>query len=238
VTPAERERVSGEFRRRDRDLGLRDRYGPADPAVSLSRDQLDRRIAALLQRAELLPLDDRAVLEVGCGSGGLLPGLARLGAARPIGVDLSIERLTAARRHEGLGVAQADAAALPFATGAFDLVVQSTVLSSVLDAPARRAIAAEMARVLRPDGRVLWYDFVWNPTNRRTRGVGRRELLALVPGFDGPIERVTLAPPLARLSARISPRLAVALAAVPALRSHQLALLGRDDQASHILPVR
>ena len=47
---------------------------------------------------------------------------------------------------------------LPFAAGSFDLVIQAVVFSSILDESARRGLAAEMARVLRPGGHLLWVD--------------------------------------------------------------------------------
>jgi hypothetical protein len=74
---------------------------------------------------------------------------------------------------------------------------------------------------------VLWYDFIWNPLNRATHGVGRAELGRLFPGFAADLERATLAPPLARLVAPRSERAARALAALPWLRGHYLGLLRR-----------
>jgi SAM-dependent methyltransferase len=227
VIPAERERLREEYRRRDADANLRGRYSPGDPAVELAQRQLTARIGVLMGGAGLLPLRERAVLEVGCGSGGLLPTLEALGALRPVGVDLSVDRLAAASaRPIALRLAQADAAELPFPDRSFDLVAQSTLISSVLDTASRRAIASEMVRVLRPGGRILWYDFIWNPVNRATRGIARAELARLFPGFSGPIERVTLAPPIARPLARLNPRLAAAFSTLSPLRSHYLALLG------------
>ena len=229
MTPAERDRLREEYRRRDADARVRARYRPGDPAVELAQRQLGERVAALLGDAGLLPLGDRRVLEVGCGSGGLLPRLGALGARHLTGIDMSAERLAAAAAQPvGPRLARADAAALPFADGTFDVVVQSTVVSSVLEPATRRAIAAEMARVLRVDGRILWYDFVWNPVNRATRGVRREELTRLFPGFSGPVERITLAPPLARLLARLSPSAAAVASWLRPLRSHYLALLRRD----------
>jgi hypothetical protein len=55
-----------------------------------------------------------------------------------------------------------------------------------------------MLRVLRPGGRILWYDFFRNnPTNPNVRGVGAAEIRALFPGRRIELRRVTLAPPLA-----------------------------------------
>jgi ubiquinone/menaquinone biosynthesis C-methylase UbiE len=229
VEADERARVEAEFARRDASRALADRYAPSAPAVVLAEHELAGRLRRQLGRAGLLPLGGRRVLDVGCGSGGLLRLLERLGGrASFAGVDLGADRLASARAqapHHAF--ARADGAALPFPDACFDLVCQSTVLSSILDAGARRRIAAEMARVLRPSGCVLWYDFIWNPLNRATHGLGRGELGELFPGFAADLERATLAPPLARLVAPRSGRAARALAALPWLRGHYLGLLRR-----------
>ena len=70
-------------------------------------------------------------------------------------------RIAQAReRDPRLELVAGDAARLPWEDGSFDLVTQFTCLSSVLDAELRRAIAAEMWRVLRAggDARVLRHD--------------------------------------------------------------------------------
>ena len=65
-----------------------------------------------------------------------------------------------------------DAAEMPWADDMFKLVVISTVMTSILDAEVRRAVADEVDRVLEPGGAVLWYDFrVDNPANPNVRGI-------------------------------------------------------------------
>jgi hypothetical protein len=87
-------------------------------------------------------------------------------------------------------------------------------------------------RVLRPGGALLWYDFrVDNPANPNVRGIGHRELEALFPGLACRVLSLTLAPPLARAVAPVSPGLARLLEGLPFLRSHLLGVLvkGRAD---------
>ncbi|HEX6809393.1 MAG TPA: class I SAM-dependent methyltransferase [Gemmatimonadaceae bacterium] len=191
-----------------------------------------RALLDALRRAGMSRLDEMRVLEIGCGSGHWLRELVQWGV-RPdhlAGIDLIAERLGDARARcaPGVRLAAASAAALPFADGAFDIVLQSTVLTSVLDATVRERIAAEMMRVLRPDGVVLWYDFlVDNPRNRDVHGVDRRELARLYPGWQLDVRRVTLAPPVARF---IAPRMwtvAAALSAIPFLCTHYAGTLRR-----------
>ena len=49
---------------------------------------------------------------------------------------------------------------LPFKDESFDLAIQFTAFSSVLDPEIKRDMAEAMLRVLKPDGGVLWYDFI------------------------------------------------------------------------------
>ena len=99
------------------------------------------------------------ILDVGCGTGGETRALApRLGAAgRLVGVDRSATMIAVAReRAAGLDLPVeyrvADAHRLPFADGAFDACYATSVLMLV-DEP--RQVLAEMARVIRPGGRLV-----------------------------------------------------------------------------------
>ena len=74
---------------------------------------------------------------------------------------------------------RADGRELPFPDHRFDLTFQGTMLSSVLDPGHRETIAAEMRRVTRPGGLILWYDMrVTRPDNREVTAVGPREARA------------------------------------------------------------
>jgi SAM-dependent methyltransferase len=113
------------------------------------------------RRRELLAEARGATLEIGAGTGLNLPHypahLTELVLAEPgarIGghIDLS-------RAPEGVParLVQAPAEELPFADASFDTVVSTLVLCTVSDP--RRALA-EVARVLRPDGRLLFLEHV------------------------------------------------------------------------------
>jgi ubiquinone/menaquinone biosynthesis C-methylase UbiE len=128
----------------------------------------------------------------------------------------------------GADIRHGDASELPWEDGRFDIVLQSMMFSSILDRAMRERAARELARVLRPDGLVLWYDFFTSsPRNRGARGVGRRELEQLFPGFEVRWRRVTLAPPLIRLLAHRARPVASALQALRVLDTHALAVLSR-----------
>ena len=100
---------------------------------------------------ELLPAPGHLTLEVGCGEGRVARDLARHGH-RVVAVDASPTLAASAAAADPTGrYLVADAAALPFGDGCFDLVVAYNSLMDVDDMP---AAVAEAARVLQP-GRPL-----------------------------------------------------------------------------------
>lgn len=223
TTAGERARVRAVYARRDADAALRARYDPADSGTRFLLEHRHAALTVLLADGGLLPLGDRRVLEVGCGSGAELLALTRCGARRVVGIDLSAARLAAARAIAP--VALADAVELPFGAGAFDVVAQFTTFTSLLDREVRSAAAAELRRVLRPGGAILWYDFWLARPGSQTRGIGLGELQMLFPGFRLDARRVTLLPPLARALAGRAAGLAAILERIAPLRTHFLALL-------------
>jgi SAM-dependent methyltransferase len=169
------------------------------------------------------------LLEVGCGEGTLLGELSEMRAVRSaacIGVDLLGFRLLEGRAGgRVLPVAQADGQRLPFPDGVIDVVVLSTVLSSVDDDTIASAIASEVDRVLRPDGSVLWYDMRYpNPSNRHVHPMRRARVEELFRGYACELRSLTLLPQLARRLGRSTNAVYSLLAALPPLRSH---LVGR-----------
>ena len=225
-TREERERIRDEYRRRDADERIRARYDPNDPAVRYARERLRQELRRLFATSGLLPLAERSILEIGCGSGAAMEDLVTLGASpeRLHGVDLSHERLRAMPTSLRAGAVQADAAALPFADGTFDVVAQFTTMSSIVDATVRDTVAHEMSRVLKPRGAILWYDMRHTAPASRTVPLGVAEIRRLFPSFEVRHRIVTLAPPLTRLLARRLPSVARVLEAIPPLRTHVLAV--------------
>jgi SAM-dependent methyltransferase len=92
---------------------------------------------------------DLRLLDCGCGTGANLELLARYGCA--MGVDLSPGGLLRASQ-AGRSVARADVTRMPVASASFDVVTSFDVLQCV---PDDAAAVREMARVVRPGGRVV-----------------------------------------------------------------------------------
>lgn len=109
---------------------------------------VDARLPAVAAVVEARP---RRILEVGCGWGELAAWLARETGAEVVAVDVSPRMVDLAR---GLGVDAriADVQSLPFETGSFDVAVAAWMLYHVPDLD---TAVAELARVLRPGGRLV-----------------------------------------------------------------------------------
>ncbi len=103
--------------------------------------------------AAVAPPRGARVLDVGCGTGAVARAArAALGDdAFVVGMDPSADMLGAARRGGIERVVVGSLPNLPFASGSFDVVTAAFVLTHVDDAD---VALADMARVLRPGGRV------------------------------------------------------------------------------------
>jgi ubiquinone/menaquinone biosynthesis C-methylase UbiE len=187
----------------------------------------ERQVLQTLDRHGLLPLSGKRILEVGCGTGKWLRDLIAWGAdpENVFGVELLQASATRARRlsPQAVTIECGNAAEMSFDSGSFDIVLQATVFSSVLDPAMKQAMAAEMLRVLRPGGLILWYDiFVRNPWNPYMQPIGKGEIRRLFPGCSFELRRIGLVPPLIRLVAPRSWLACSLMARVPQLLTHYL----------------
>lgn len=224
------ERLKQHYAHRARASGSR--YHPTQADVALGSADVDVATLRALRLAGLIDFSELRVLEIGSGAGGNLLRMVRWGF-RP-------EHLTGcellADRHEqalavmppGVTLVNADARTLG-ASESFDIVFQSTVLSSILDDDIQQQVASTMWDAVKPGGIIFSLDFtVDNPANDQVRGVPRRRLAQLFPG-ELTTQRVLLAPPIAR---RVGwhPAVHLALRAVPLLRTHLLATIRKPEQ--------
>jgi SAM-dependent methyltransferase len=105
-------------------------------------------------------VDGEAVLDVACGTGNAALAAAARGASPVVGVDLEPALLAQAREaapEVPVDWRVGDAAALPVEDGAFDVVVSVFGIMYALD---QEAAAAELARALKPGGRVVLANWV------------------------------------------------------------------------------
>ena len=208
------------------------RYNPVNPAVWQSMQERERAVLALWRSLGWTDLAARDLFEVGCGGGTNLLEMLRHGflAERLAAVELLEERWHEARERlpAALRVTLGDAGQLDLPPASFDVVLQSTVFSSLLDDTFQEHLARRMWSWVRPGGGVLWYDFtVDNPRNRDVRGVPLSRVRALFPEGRVTARRVTLAPPVARVVTRLHPSLYTLFNTLPLLRTHTLCWIAK-----------
>jgi SAM-dependent methyltransferase len=209
-----------------------DRYSFLRPDVWLAAQERQRAMLALFSRHHVRDLAAMRCTEVGCGGGGNLLELLRLGflPEHLVGIELLAARFERARHvlPPSLQLHLGDAAAIEMGAATQDIVLVSTVFSSLLDDAFQQRLAAAMWRWVKPGGCVLWYDFtVGNPRNPDVRGVPLRRIRELFPEATIDARRITLAPPIGRPLSRLSPSLYTLLNRIPLLRTHLLAWLGK-----------
>jgi SAM-dependent methyltransferase len=205
-----------------------ERYSLLKANVWQSVQERQRALLRLFARLQWSDLSARRVLEVGCGSGGNMLELLQLGFSprNLAGIELLPERFAQAmqRLPSGVTLMQGDASLAKLPDESEDIVLQSTVFSSLLDAPFQWRLAQAMWRWVRPGGGVLWYDFtVNNPRNPDVRGVPVWRIRELFPAGRVQYQRVTLAPPIARRVCALHPLLYTVFNVLPPLRTHVLA---------------
>jgi SAM-dependent methyltransferase len=231
-TGAESARIMEVYRLRESNIP-KDRYSLFKEENLLTHLDLQGEILRLFTRFERTSLEKEKILDVGCGRAYWLRQMIQWGAQPEnlFGIDLMPERLQDGEKlcPPQVSLTSGDASRLDFPDACFTMVLQFTVFTSILDDVMKKHIAAEISRVLKPGGALLWYDyFVSNPSNPNVRGVSRREIVRLFPGFSIFLKRVTLAPPITRVVAPVSTGVYRLLSALRPLRTHYLGFLQKQ----------
>jgi demethylmenaquinone methyltransferase / 2-methoxy-6-polyprenyl-1,4-benzoquinol methylase len=143
--------------------------------LSLGQDPRWRRF--LVSRIDAQP-EDR-ILDVASGTGAVARELRRRFGCSVVALDQSAEMLAVARARgdEGIEVVQGRAETLPFADASFDGLT-FTYLLRYVDDP--EATVKELARVVRPGGRVGMLEF-YVPPNALARAAWEFYVRALLP---------------------------------------------------------
>jgi SAM-dependent methyltransferase len=206
----------------------RDRYSLwslSNPGFSRLVQQRDREITELIRRS--LPDSEGLLVDLGAGSSRLAGVAHDLGVPVAwLGVDVDEHAVAqSSKDYPWARFVVASADELPVASSSVDIVLASVLFSSLPSAEFESAVAAEVKRVLRPGGWLIWYDLrVDNPRNRAVHGISPRRVAALFPGWQTELRSLSLAPPIARRLGPLTSVLYPLLHAVPVLRSH---LVGR-----------
>jgi ubiquinone/menaquinone biosynthesis methyltransferase len=157
VAQQERVPLPGEASRGAAVRAMFDRVAPSyDLLNRVMTLRVDQRWRARLLR-ELRPVAGEALLDLCAGTMDVAAmALRRTAGLRIVGADFSLGMLRLGVRKTGLPAAQADAQALPFAGGAFDL---ATVTFGVRNLEDHELGLRELCRVLRPGGRLGVLEF-------------------------------------------------------------------------------
>lgn len=226
-------RLKSEYASREQLLANSSPYTPFSQGDLFIIQQRQRAVLRMLRafNKRILPLSENRILELGCGSGGVLHEFIGYGANPNLlyGTDLLPGRVReAAATLPRLPLSVSDGRFLPYPDHVFDLALQFTAFSSVLSQSAKQSMAAEMLRVLKPDGLILWYDFWLNPTNPETRGIRMSEIKKLFPNCRYTHAKITLAPPIARRLAPYSWPLCHLLESLRIFNTHHLVIISTD----------
>jgi ubiquinone/menaquinone biosynthesis C-methylase UbiE len=183
--------------------------------------------------AASLPASGGTVLDLGCGEGNLAGVRDSLGTATEwIGLDLRPEAIQVARsRFPDVRFIVASADAVPLEDGSVDVVVARVLFSSLPSARLKAAVAAEIRRLLRSGGWLVWLDIRYgNPRNSAVHGMPTAHIDRLFPGWRRELRSAGLLPPIARRLGAATPLAYRVMSALPPLRSH---IVGRLAPPAH-----
>jgi SAM-dependent methyltransferase len=224
----ETERIKKAYKKRDLS-NKRILYSFFNKASLFIKQQRDMKILDSLSRISISNLSDKIILDLGCGSGGVLRDFINYGVnpQNLFGFDLLADRIAKAKRlSPNIDFKCGNAERLPYKNSFFDLVLCFTVFTSIFDKTMKQNIAKEMIRTLKPKGSILWYDYhMDNPKNPDVKGVKKKEIYELFPNCEIYLKRITLAPPLARIIAPHSLFLCYLLEKLKLLNTHYIGLI-------------
>lgn len=221
-------RIEAAYARRSK----HDVYSFFEPSYRLLVQERERKLLSVLSEHGFSSLSNAKILEVGCGTGTWLRDFIRWGA-RPEnlwGVDLLPARIAEAKQlcPAEVTLKRQNATGLEVPDDSFDLVLQATVFTSILDPEMRRLLAREMMRAVGKNGLIIWYDFhINNPRNPDVRGVDKAEIERLFPGCNISLQKLTLAPPIGRRVAPVSGSLYRTLSCIKPLCTHYLGIISK-----------
>ncbi len=201
----------------------------ANPEVTFQTFAFDRANIRALQRMDI----DRGsarILDVGCGTGGGMIQLLRLGFTQQqmSGIDISPERIEAAKKNLPSADLRCESAdAMSYADGEFDIVIESTMFVLLPSEDLARAIARDMIRVARPGGYLMLIDWRYSkPGSDVYMAMSRKRIASLFDVGQSTMvvarEKGALVPPLGRALSKWAPSLYFAVQALVPLAVGQV----------------
>ena len=165
----------------------------------MPQQEKERAYLAILSRFDPAAVKTMKVLEIGCGGGANILQFLRWGflPENIKGNELLADRCADARHilPAAVEIIEGDACTLCLPDRSFDIVMASTVLTSIFDKSFRIKLAKKMWALVKPGGAVLWYDFIYNnPANADVTAIPRREVLELFPEAHPFTRKVTSRP--------------------------------------------
>ena len=224
-------RMKQEYADRKTRLDKRNLYSRYNAAYLYAMQHRERDLLKLLKQNFEYDFSQKKILEIGCGSGGVLLEYLVNGADPNylFGLDILFDRLNEAKsKIPGALLLNANGEEIPFKTSSFDLVIQYTAFSSILNETLKKNMAQEMLRVVKVSGLLIWYDFWLNPTNNQTKGIKPLEIRELFPNCRFDFHKITLAPPLARKIVPFSWMFAEFLESLKFFNSHYLVIIRKQ----------
>lgn len=163
-------------------------YSLRNPIGLYIRQSIERELIGVFNRYGIY-LNNRKVLDIGCGSGYWLRFFAEIkGTAKDlVGIDLLAHRIAKAKEvNSGLDLKVASATNLPFPGNHFDFISQFDAFEHLLDNLSLKKAAEEVSRVLKKDGYFLWFELLpfENTASDLSRGYSFKEVQELFSKFE------------------------------------------------------
>ncbi len=154
----------------------------SNPQVLFQFLAAEASVVRALRSIQLNPAEAK-VLDVGCGRGGSLISLLRMGftPTNLHGVDIRPEQVASAREWLPMSPIEcADASRLEFADNTFDIVHAAAMFLQVPDDALSALIAAEMVRVAKRGGHILVSDWRYSkPGSSEFKAVNKKRIARL-----------------------------------------------------------
>lgn len=199
-------------------------YNLAIPSCTISYLEKIKQILHILTINFNYNFINKNFLEVGCGTGTNLCNLIAWGVnpENLFGNDIFEPSLITARQRlpKIVSLQQGNFLDCEYDNQFFDVILFSTVLSSILDEDFQIECLRKSYNLLKPNGIILLYDFQFNnPWNKDVKGINLKKLRQRIPWSFSTFSRITLCPPLAR-KLEFSPLLIKVLTNCKLLNTH------------------